>query len=261
MALQFTVFDQSTPIRAGTGPSSRRTLISCVPRICMSYTPKGIDMNLPRNGYMPVESWVRALHAHTDGQVEVGYHFRSLVTQNRYPERDDHSLGAVLLALTVTKSRVRPVGSRMSKADKFTVFVRAVEEGLTGKPMILKYSPVTGSAFNLFSGRGFILSAETVVSLMPVLDEDQLTAQFGEVLSDYDDFMYHDVMLHSVELRPDPYGGNLEANAGAISHKADWESYFISADEIIVSEKGKRESVVIADKTPARKRKLLFKRK
>lgn len=261
MSLQFTVFDQAVPTRAGTGPSSRRTLISCVPRVCMSYTPKGIDLNLPRNGYMPIEKWVAAMHMQTGNQVQGAYHFSSLITENRYPDNDDHSLGAMLLALTVTKSRVRAVGSRMSKAEKFTVFVRAVEESLTGKPVILKFSPVAGSGFTLFSGRGFLLSADTVVSLMPVLNEGQLTAQFGQVLSDFDDFTEHDISLHTVALTPDHYGGTVQAAAGALLHEEDWFPYFLSADEIIVSERGRRESVVVADKTPARKRKLLFKRK
>ena len=251
MALQFTIFDQTAPQRAGSGPNSRRTLISCVPRVCMSYTPKGIDLNLPRNEYMALDKWVNALHMQTGNRTQAAYYYKSMVIQNQHPEDDRNSVGSLLLALTITKSRVRAVGSRMSKAEKATVFLRAVDNTLLGLPFILRFTPATGTTFNLFSGSGFIVPSESVLNLMPLMGEKHLTSVFGNVLSDATDFMDFGITLHRMT----------DLSPGEMLHEDEWGPFMLSPDDLIVSEYGNRESVVVADRTPKRKRKLLFKRK
>lgn len=258
----FSIFNPPSPTKAGTGPNSKRVMLTSSVQVWGVFASDGSSLpELLRVAPKPVASWLTNLrwvanitgegypyaHGHNTPAAllarvaglresrEGNWYQGTITDTNPSPEK---RVASVLLSVSVTKTKVRAVGQRTSPPEKATFFYLAMDQAMSGSRLNLHLEPYPAVRdIMLLEGRGFLLDKETAARFMPVTGPEAFGAMFGRVLDDTDDL---------VEF------GILSASTGPV---------WLDQESIFVNPRSEEEKIVVVSSQPKRKRKLLLKKK
>lgn len=250
----FSVFNPPSPTRAGTGPNSKRVMLTSSVQVWGVFASDGSSLTeLLRVAPKPVSSWVTNLrwvsgitgdgysYSHNPGGAgprlfsNGNWYQATIADTSPSPEK---RVASVLMSVSITKTKVRAVGQRTNPPEKATFFYLAMDQAMSGSRLNLHLEPYPAVRdIMVLEGKGFLLNKETAARFMPVTGPEAFDTLFGTVLEDTDDL---------VEF------GILSASTGPV---------WLDQESIFVNPRSEEEKIVVVSSQPKRKRKLLLKKK
>lgn len=266
--LNISVFNPASPMKAGSGPNSKRVMLTSSVRVWGAMTRSGETIDhLSRMVPKPLELWCKNTYVNANA-ISTGTHGASVsasVVRNKMYTRQDvpgtpmldvmvtdrcpdstKAFDSLLLEVTVSKTKVRAVGRGTSAPERVTFMFLAMGDDST-RPIhnvSLSFMPYDGvGPLTLLSGRGFLLSQDTAARFLPVVAPEMLNTLFPGYMSTVEAFanfgIYSDVTETGFSIK----------------------DHFLPEEFIFNNPQSETGGMTIVPVAPARKRKLLLKKK